>query len=77
MVANNVEALRILLDCGYPTAGILATVGAVARWGVGRAILWGVGLNEVDSVGESGLAPDGTAIWGLLRGLQAWTSELA
>ncbi|KAK8028813.1 Arv1-like family-domain-containing protein [Apiospora marii] len=52
VVLNNVEALKILLDCGYPVALVLAAAGAVARWIVGRAILWVVGLEGVDSVSE-------------------------
>jgi hypothetical protein len=48
VVANNIEALKILLGCGYGVASLLAAVGAVARWGVARAILWSVGLQGLD-----------------------------
>ncbi|KAJ2898853.1 hypothetical protein MKZ38_003612 [Zalerion maritima] len=40
VVANNVEALKILLDS--------------ARWAVGYAVLWTAGLEGVDSAGEIG-----------------------
>lgn len=64
VVANNVEALAILLDCGYGVAVVLAAAGAVARWLVGRAILWCVGL---DSVADgSDVALDGRALWAFL-----------
>lgn len=52
VVANNIEALKILLDCSYWTAGLLAGCGAAVRWLVGRSILWAVGLeDEVLGVG--------------------------
>jgi len=76
VVANNVEALKILLDCGYATAAILATVGAVTRWLVGRGILWMVGLDGVDSVGDSGVAADGKALWAALEIARDWGSRL-
>jgi lipid intermediate transporter len=67
VVANNVEALKILLDCGYGTAAILATVGAISRWLVGRGCLWAVGLDGVDTVGDAGVAADGKALWALVE----------
>ncbi|KAI9054661.1 hypothetical protein LZ554_001813 [Drepanopeziza brunnea f. sp. 'monogermtubi'] len=76
VVANNVEALKILLDCGYGTAAILATVGAISRWMVGRGILWVVGLDGVDTVGESGVAADGKALWALLEMGREWGGRL-
>jgi hypothetical protein len=76
VVANNVEALKILLDCGYGTAAILATVGAISRWVVGRGILWAVGLDGVDSVGESGVAADGKALWALVELGKEWGGRL-
>jgi hypothetical protein len=75
VVANNVEALKILLDCGYGTAAILATVGAVCRWMVGRGILWTVGLDGVDSVGDSGVGADG-ALWALFELGREWGGRL-
>lgn len=72
-VANNVEALKILLDCGYGTAAILATVGAITRWMVGRGILWLVGLDGVDTVGESGVAADG---WAVIEFGREWGGRL-
>ena len=47
VVVNNVEALNILLDCGYVTAGLLAGTGAVVRSATTWAILHAVGLGEV------------------------------
>jgi hypothetical protein len=76
VVANNVEALKILLDCGYGTAAILATVGAICRWMVGRGILWAVGLDGVDRVGDSGVAADGKALWALLELGREWGGRL-
>ncbi|KAI1083585.1 carbohydrate-binding module family 50 protein [Whalleya microplaca] len=77
VVANNVEALKILLDCGYGVALVLAAAGAVARWMVGRAILWLVGLEGVDSMGDSGVAADGRALWALLVYVREWAGRLA
>lgn len=76
VVANNVEALKILLDCGYWTAAILATVGAISRWMVGRGILWIVGLDGVDTVGDSGVAADGKALWALVELGREWGGRL-
>ncbi|RDW79653.1 Arv1-like family protein [Coleophoma cylindrospora] len=76
VVANNVEALKILLDCGYGTAAILAAVGAISRWLVGRGILWMVGLEGVDTVGDSGVAADGKALWALVELGREWGGRL-
>jgi hypothetical protein len=76
VVANNVEALKILLDCGYGTAAILATVGAISRWVVGRSVLWMVGLDGVDTVGDSGVAADGKALWALVELGREWGGRL-
>ncbi|KAI0506223.1 carbohydrate-binding module family 50 protein [Xylaria bambusicola] len=77
VVANNVEALAILLDCGYGVAVFLAAAGAVTRWLVGRGILWCVGLHGVDSVAESDVAVDGRALWALLGRVREWGGMLA
>jgi lipid intermediate transporter len=77
VVANNVEALKILLDCGYIPAAIMASVGAISRWLVGRSILWAVGLEGMDGVGDSGVAADGKALWALLEMGREWGSRLA
>ncbi|KAI1816454.1 carbohydrate-binding module family 50 protein [Poronia punctata] len=77
VVANNVEALEILLDCGYGVAVILAGAGSVARWLVGRSILWCVGLTGVDSVAGSDVAVDGRALWALLGRVREWGGSLA
>ncbi|KAG9231211.1 Arv1-like family protein-like protein [Amylocarpus encephaloides] len=76
VVANNVEALKILLDCGYGTAAILATVGAITRWMVGRGCLWAVGLDGVDTVGDSGVGADGAALWALVEMGKEWGGRL-
>ena len=47
VVVNNVEALNILLDCGYLKACLLTGTGAVVRLVTGWAILQAVGLGEV------------------------------
>ncbi|TGJ80405.1 hypothetical protein E0Z10_g8358 [Xylaria hypoxylon] len=77
VVANNVEALKILLDCGYSIAVVLAAAGAISRWLVGRGILWCVGLHGVDSVAESDVAVDGRALWALLGRAREWGGRLA
>lgn len=76
VVANNVEALKILLDCGYIPAGILAGVGALCRWIVGRGILFAAGLDGMDSVGDSGVADDGKAFWALVALGRDWGGRL-
>ncbi|KAJ9261185.1 hypothetical protein DTO207G8_335 [Paecilomyces variotii] len=44
VLLNNIEALFILLDCGYPRAVALAVVGQAARWTVEKALLTAVGV---------------------------------
>lgn len=77
VVANNVEALKILLDCGYGVAAMLATTGALSRWLVGRAILWVAGLDGVDSQGEGSVAEEGKALWALIVYVRDWVGQLA
>jgi len=77
VVANNVEALRILLDCKYYTACILAIFGAAARWAVGRVVLTMAGLGDVDAISESSVAADGKALWALLIYFKQWAGRLA
>jgi hypothetical protein len=77
VVANNVEALKILLDCGYGVAALLATVGAASRWAAGRAVMWAVGLQGVDGVGEGGVAEDGRALWDAVKYCWEWAGRLA
>jgi lipid intermediate transporter len=48
VLLNNIEALLILLDCGYVTAAALAVAGSAARWIVEGAVLALAGL-ECDS----------------------------
>jgi len=77
VVANNIEALKILLDCGYGAAVLLAAAGAVSRWLAGRAVLYMAGLEGVDSVAESSVAEDGRALWALLVHAREWAGRLA
>ncbi|KAL2267628.1 hypothetical protein VTJ83DRAFT_4905 [Remersonia thermophila] len=78
VVANNVEALKILLDCGYGTAALLATAGAVSRWAMGRAVLWAAGLEGVDAgSGATEVAEDGRAFMAMLAYLRDWAGRLA
>ena len=44
VLVNNLEALLILLDCGYIIATALAIAGAFARWSVESFLLGAVGL---------------------------------
>ena len=59
VLLNNVEALLILLDCGYPAATGLALAGAFVRWLVEITILGTVGMTSLD--GNSG--PVGFMVW--------------
>ena len=77
VVANNVEALKILLDCGYGAAVLLAGAGAVSRWLAGRAVLYAAGLEAVDSAAEGSVAEDGRALWALLMHTREWAGRLA
>ena len=53
VLLNNVEALLILLDCGYVLAAGLALTGTTARWAVEGAVLAIAGLEgERGPVGE-------------------------
>ena len=76
VVANNVEALEILLDCGYGPAVVLAAAGATARWLVGRAVLAAAGLAWVDSIAGMG-ETDGRALWALVGHVKDWAGRLA
>lgn len=77
VVANNVEALRILLDCRYYTACLLALVGAATRWGVGRMIMISAGLENLDSIGGTSVVGDGKALWNLVLYVKDWAGRLA
>ena len=63
VLLNNIEALLILLDCGYPAAVGLAVAGAFARWVVEATMLGAVGMTSLD--GNSG--PIGFFIWFLIQ----------
>ncbi|CAK7228151.1 hypothetical protein SCUCBS95973_006783 [Sporothrix curviconia] len=77
VVVNNIEALKILLDCGYGTAAFLAMAGALSRWAIGRLVLWVVGLGDVDGAGESSVADDGRALWAVVLMVRDWAGRLA
>ncbi|KAL8399929.1 hypothetical protein RB594_000371 [Gaeumannomyces avenae] len=77
VVLNNVEALKILLDCSYGAAALLATAGAFSRWAVGAAFLWAAGLEGVDSAGEASVAEDGRALWAMVLTVRDWAGRLA
>lgn len=44
VLLSNIEALYILLGCGYLRAMALAVAGLVARWSVQKVILGAVGV---------------------------------
>ena len=46
VAVQNLEALRILLGCGYLSAGGLVVGGSVIRWVVRSSILAAVGMGE-------------------------------
>lgn len=46
MIANNVAALEILMDCGYVRAGVLVGVGAGIRWVVAGSVVREAGLGR-------------------------------
>ncbi len=81
VVAANVEALEILLGCGYGAALALAAAGGLARWLVGRAVLRAAGLGWVDdpasTIGIGVGDGDGTALWALLGHAKDWAGRLA
>ncbi|KAK4194780.1 Arv1-like family-domain-containing protein [Triangularia verruculosa] len=78
VVANNVEALKILLDCSYGVAAFLAMAGALSRWAMGRAVLWAAGLEGVDSWGGGGgSTTDGRGLGELLGYAKDWAGRLA
>jgi hypothetical protein len=43
---------------------------------VGRGILWVVGLDGVDTVGDSGVAADGKALWAVVELGREWGGRL-
>ena len=46
VAVQNLEALRILLGCGYLSAGALVAAGGAVRWVVSITILGAVGLQD-------------------------------
>ena len=44
VLLSNIEALYILLGCGYLRAVALAVAGLMARWAVQRVVLGAVGV---------------------------------
>ncbi|KKA26371.1 hypothetical protein TD95_001411 [Thielaviopsis punctulata] len=63
LVANNIEALRILLDSGYGMAIALTLCGTLARLAVGQGVLWMAGLGGLQSVGEADAVEGWRAVW--------------
>jgi len=79
VVANNIEALRILLGCNYVVAAILASVGALMRWAVGRTILSLMGfgdLNQTIRFADDSDSSD-TRLWSRISQVGGWLGELA
>ncbi|EHA54668.1 hypothetical protein MCOR27_010793 [Pyricularia oryzae] len=77
VVANNVEALMILLDCGYGAAALLTTAGALSRWAISSAFLTAAGLEGVSVAAETSIAEDGRALWAFLLTANEWAGRLA
>jgi hypothetical protein len=67
VTVNNIEALNILLDCGYSKAAMLCGIGALCRALVGWAVLRAVGLEG--GWGETG-------VMGEVREGIIWGSEV-
>ncbi|KAL8677749.1 MAG: hypothetical protein Q9186_005859 [Xanthomendoza sp. 1 TL-2023] len=62
VAVQNLEALRILLECGYLGAATLVGAGWMVRWAVARVILGFVGLGECQqSRGKETMAQHGGA----------------
>ena len=68
VLLNNVEALLILLDCGYVVATSLAVSGLLARWMVEGWFLRFVGLGG-DTMGPVG------DILGVVKVVQGWVTN--
>ncbi|GAM84929.1 hypothetical protein ANO11243_029320 [Dothideomycetidae sp. 11243] len=72
VIVNNVAALEILLDCGFPTAICLAAVGAVCRGLVGWGVLRAVGVEG--GVAAAGVVETGDLLdlWRRVAGHLGW-----
>ena len=68
---QNLEALRVLLGCGYLRAGVLVLAGAMVEGWVERLVLGMVGLEAGASVGLGG-SRWGSEGWDWVR---AWVSR--
>jgi len=75
VVVNNIEALNILLDCGYLVAAGLAAAGAATRLFVGWIILGAVGLDG-DGIGNVLKWRDLTGWWAMLRNWEEWAARI-
>lgn len=72
VVANNVEALKILLDCGYGTAAIIAAFGVITRTIIGRGILWITHLDRVGILRDLNVAAKSKPIWAAIELGREW-----
>lgn len=72
VIVNNVAALEILLDCGFPTAIGLAAVGAVSRGIVGWGFLRAVGVKG--GVAAAGVVETGDLLelWRRIPNIIGW-----
>jgi hypothetical protein len=52
VLLSNIEALYILLGCGYLRATALAVAGLLARWTVQKVILGAVGVDNLRLCGQ-------------------------
>ncbi|PHH52535.1 Protein arv1 [Ceratocystis fimbriata CBS 114723] len=77
LVANNIEALRILLNSGYSVAVALTLAGTLSRWAVSQAVLWAAGMRGLDSLGEGSVADEGRAMWAVVLYAKDWLEKLA
>lgn len=68
VIANNVAALEILLDCGWLRSLALVAVGVACRAAVAWAVLRGVGL-EMSRIGGLDSEGGGGGVWGTAVGL--------
>lgn len=76
VVANNVEALKILLDCGYGMAAIIAAFGVITRSVIGGGILWITHLDRVGILEDLNVAAKSRPIWAAIELGREWGKRL-